>query len=215
VRVPDELGEWWERGLRIIGPAWAGTRFCGGTHEPGPLTRDGYALLDAMAEIGFTLDLSHMDREAALQALDHYPGPVIASHANPLAMLKGSDSNRHLGDDVIDAIFERDGVIGVVPYNSFLKAGWSEKDGRDAVSMQLILDHVDYYCQRAGDAHHVGIGSDFDGGFGLQRVPAGIDSIAELQKLAPILAWKGYNSSEIAAVLGGNWLEYLRRALPR
>jgi membrane dipeptidase len=168
-----------------------------------------------MAEIGFTLDLSHMDREAALQALDHYPGPVIASHANPLAMLKGSGSNRHLGDDVIDAIFERDGVIGVVPYNSFLKVGWSEKDGREAVSMQLIFDHIDYYCQRAGDARHVGIGSDFDGGFGLQRVPAGIDSIAELQKLAPILEWKGYNSSEIAAVLGGNWLEYLRRALPR
>ena len=214
VRAPDELGEWWKLGLRIIGPAWAGTRFCGGTREPGPLTREGYALLDAMSEIGFTLDLSHMDRQAALQAIDYYPGPLIASHANPLAMLKGSDSNRHLGDDVIDGIFERDGVAGVVPHNPFLKSGWSEKDGRQAVSMQLICDAIDYYCQRAGDARHVGIGSDFDGGFGLQRIPAGMNSIAELQKLAPILEQRGYNSDDIAAVLGGNWLQFLRRALP-
>jgi len=215
VRAPAELGEWWELGLRIIGPAWAGTRFCGGTHEPGPLTRDGHALLDVMAEIGFTLDLSHMDREAALQALDRYPGPLIASHANPLALLKSSHSNRHLSDEVIDAIFERDGVVGVVPYNPFLKAGWSEKDGRAAVSLQNILDAIDYYCQRAGDALHVGIGSDFDGGFGLQRVPAGIDSIAELQKLAPILEQRGYNPSDQAAIFGGNWIRHLRRALPR
>jgi len=215
VRALDELDEWWERGLRIIGPAWAGTRFCGGTGEPGPLTREGHALLDAMAGIGFTLDLSHMHHEAALQALDRYPGPVIASHANPLRLLKSSESNRHLSDELIDGIFERDGVIGVVPYNPFLKAGWSEKDGRQAVSLQLILDHIDYYCQRAGDARSVGIGSDFDGGFGVQRVPAGIDSIADLQKLAPILSdQRGYNSAEIAAVFGGNWIEYLRRALP-
>lgn len=214
VRAPEELGEWWHLGLRIIGPAWAGTRFCGGTREPGPLTRDGYALLDVMAEIGFTLDLSHMDREAALQALDHYPGSVIASHANPLAMLKGSNSNRHLSDEVIDGVFGRDGVIGVVPHNPFLKLDWAEKDGRQAVSMQLILDHIDYYCQRAGDARHVGIGSDFDGGFGLQRAPAGIDSIAELQKLVPILERRGYSSADIAAVFGGNWIQYLRRALP-
>jgi len=35
-----ELEEWWDMGLRFIGPAWAGTRFCGGTKEPGPLTPD-------------------------------------------------------------------------------------------------------------------------------------------------------------------------------
>ena len=80
--------------------------------------------------------------------------------------------------------------------------------------MQLILDHIDYCCQRAGDARHVGFGSDFDGGFGLQRIPDGIDSIADLQKLAPILEGRGYNSDDIAAIFGGNWLAYLRRALP-
>ncbi len=214
IRDPDELGEWWDFGLRIIGPAWAGTRFCGGTRDPGPLTRDGQALLEGMADIGFSLDLSHMDRQAALQALDSYPGVILASHANALAMLAGSESNRHLTDEVIDGIFERDGVIGVVPFNTFLKPGWTLKDGRQDVPMQLIADHIDYYCQRAGNARHVGIGSDFDGGFGLQQVPAGIESIADLQKLAPILEERGYSPDDVAAVFGGNWIDILHRALP-
>lgn len=214
VRAPEELAEWWQLGLRIIGPAWAGTRFCGGTREPGPLTRDGQALLDAMSEMGFILDLSHMDRQAALQALDRYEGSLIASHANPLGMLAGSTSNRHLSDEVIAGIFERNGVIGIVPYNAFLKTGWTIKDGRESVPMQVIADHIDYYCQRAGDARHVGFGSDFDGGLGLQQVPAGIDSLADLQKLAPILAARGYHSDDIAAIFGGNWIETLKRALP-
>ena len=38
IRSPHELAEWWEMGLRLIGLAWAGTRYCGGTSEPGPLT---------------------------------------------------------------------------------------------------------------------------------------------------------------------------------
>ena len=109
---PDDLAEWWELGLRIIGPAWSGTRFCGGTHEPGALTKEGYALLEAMSDLGFTLDLSHMDRQAALQALDYYEGPIIASHANPLRMLKGSESNRHLSDDVIDGILRAMVLLG-------------------------------------------------------------------------------------------------------
>ncbi len=214
VRAPDELAEWWERGLRIIGPAWVGTRYGGGTDEPGPLTKDGYALLNVMGELGFTLDISHFDRQAALQAIGHYPGPIIASHANPLKLLKSSGSNRHLSDDVIDGLFERNGVVGVIPYNPFLKPSWVERDGRQAVSLESILDQIDYYCQRAGDARHVGFGSDFDGGFGLQRVPAEIDSIADLQKIAPILEGRGYNSEDIAAIFGGNWLTTLRGALP-
>ena len=214
VREPAELEEWWGLGVRIIGPAWAGTRFCGGTREPGPLTSEGHALLEAMAALGFTLDISHMDERAALQALDSYPGAVIASHANVLALLKGLDTNRHLSDRVIRSLIERGGVIGVVPNNPFLQAGWKRGDRREEVSLDTMAAHIDYICQIAGDARHVGIGSDFDGGFGLQSVPAEIDTIADLQKLVPQLTRRGYNETEVAAILGENWLSLLRQTLP-
>ncbi len=214
VRDPSELEDWRRRGVRLIGPAWRGTRFCGGTREPGPLTPEGYALLEGMADIGFTLDLSHMDVKAALQSLDFYPGDIVATHANAAALLKDDESNRPLPDTVIRRLIERDGVIGVIPFNSFLMPGWKRGDDRRAVTLRHLVAHIDYICQMAGDARHVGIGTDFDGGFGLQSVPAEIDTIADIQKLALLLAEKGYSDPDIAAILGGNWRSLLERTLP-
>jgi membrane dipeptidase len=214
VRDPSELAEWWEGGVRIVGPAWAGTRFCGGTRDPGPLTDDGYALLNAMADLGFTLDLSHMDPLSARQALDFYPGPIIASHANAAALLHGYEGNRLLPEDVVRAILERDGIIGVVPFCAFLATDWRSGDQRDGITLETLAAHIDYICQMAGDARHVGLGSDFDGGFGVDAAPVGVETIADLQKLVPILLTEGYNEDEVAAFMGGNWLRHLQACLP-
>jgi membrane dipeptidase len=214
VRQPGELEEWWERGLRIIGPAWKGTRFCGGTNEPGPLTSEGFALLERMADFGFGLDLSHMDEQSVLQALDFYPGEIIASHAPPASLLPENTTNRFLSDRVVQGILERDGVIGLGALNGFLKIGWRNSGSREDVHIDLLVAQIDYICQMAGDAGHAGLGSDFDGGYGLQSVPIEFDTIADLQKLVPLLANKGYSDEDIEAVLGKNWLRRLQRILP-
>ncbi len=214
IRSMDELAEWWQRGVRIIGPAWMSTRFCGGTREPGPLTTEGRQLLDAMAQHGYTLDLSHMAWEAALEALDRYEGPLIASHSNPLKMVKNGHSNRFLTDEIVDGIIERGGVIGIVPFNRFLIQSWKNSDPREECPLDYVAAHIDYICQRAGSARHVGLGTDFDGGFGLQHIPPELDTIADLQKLTPLLTARGYTPKDIAAILGGNWLDHLRRTLP-
>lgn len=215
VRTPEELEQWWDAGLRQIGLAWAGTRFCGGTREPGPLTDDGLAMLEAMASFGFTLDLSHMDALSARQALDMYDGPVMVSHANAAALLQGYDGNRLLPDDVINGVIERNGVIGVVPFCAFLKSGWKKGDSRDEITLNTLASHVDHICQMAGDARHVGLGTDFDGGFGLDAVPVEIDSIADVQKLGPVLQSKGYSDEDVEAILGMNWIRHLRSDLPK
>ncbi|HEY5574985.1 MAG TPA: membrane dipeptidase [Anaerolineales bacterium] len=214
VRDPGELVEWWERGVRIIGPAWAGNRFCGGTREPGPLTPEGYALLDGMSDLDLILDTSHMDEEAVLQATDYYPGPIIASHSNAAALLKRVESNRFFSDRQIQGLIERDGIIGIVPYNRFLDYQWTPKDGRHAITLHHVVAQIDYICQMAGDARHVGLGTDFDGGFGVQYTPAEVDTIADLQKLIPLLEQRGYTVDDVAAILGENWLSLLRRTLP-
>lgn len=214
IRTPDELDFWWARGLRIIGLAWMATRYSGGTRSPGPLTTAGRNLLKAMAAYPFVLDISHMDPLAARQALDVYEGPVIASHANPLGMLPGSNSNRHLPDDVIRSLIERDAVIGTVIFNLFLHPEWRRGDRRDGITLETVANHMDYICQMAGSARHVGIGSDFDGGYGVQSVPADVDTIADLQKLADVLARRGYSEQDIAQILGENWLRVLQSALP-
>ncbi len=216
IRSPRELSEWYDMGLRLIGLAWAGTRYCGGTSEPGPLTPDGRELLAAMTDYNFVLDLSHMDEAAALESLERYEGPVMATHSNCAALMKGSDTNRHLPDRVIEGLIERDGVIGLLPLNSFLKVGWLRKSGsrREEVPLDILIAHMDHVCQIAGDSLHAGIGSDFDGGFGLQSIPPELDSIADLQVISSGLKARGYNESDVENILGGNWLRFLRRNLP-
>jgi len=216
IRSPHELPEWWELGLRMIGLAWAGTRYCGGTGEPGPLTSEGRELISAMADFNFILDLSHMDEAAAYESLDRYEGPVMASHANCASVVRNPDTNRHLPDDVIHGLIERDAVIGVVPFNTFLKAGWKRASGsrREEVSLDALIAHIDHICQLAGDSLHAGIGSDFDGGFGWQSIPHELDSIADLPLIGTKLMERGYTEADAENVLGGNWLRFLKRNLP-
>ncbi|MBI5964892.1 MAG: membrane dipeptidase [Chloroflexi bacterium] len=215
IRHPSELEEWYELGIRLIGPAWVGTRYSGGWREPGPLTKDGRALLSAMADYNFTLDLSHMDEPAAIEALDIYRGSIVGTHGNCLSLLPNSNSNRHFSDRIIEGIIERDGMVGIVPFNSYLKAGWSSsKNIRADVPLSLVADHIDHVCQIAGDALHVGIGSDFDGGFGVQSVPPEIDTVADLQNLVSLLQARGYSETDIANIFSGNWLARLQRNLP-
>jgi membrane dipeptidase len=215
VQEPQELDEWFATDVRIIGPAWSGTRYCGGTREPGPLTPDGRRLLQVMDDLGMMLDLSHMAEQAYYEALDCFSGTIIASHSNARVLLDGSPiPDRHLSDAMIRRLVEHDGVIGVVPYNRFLKGGWLPEDGRAVVTLEHVIRQIDHICQLAGDALHTGLGSDFDGGFGLNQLPAGLDSIADLRSIGESLARSGYQPADVDAVLSGNWLRILRRGLP-
>lgn len=215
IRHISELDMWYERGVRLIGPAWVGTRYCGGWREPGPLTDDGRKLLAAMTDFNFTLDLSHMDERAAIEALDIYDGPIVATHANCAALMPNSNTNRHLSDRIIEGIIERDGVVGIVPFNTYLKVGWvTGKNPREEVPLDYVANHIDHVCQLAGDSLHVGIGSDFDGGFGLQSVPPEIDTVADLQNLVSLLQTRGYSEADVTNILGSNWLARLKQNLP-
>jgi membrane dipeptidase len=156
-----------------------------------------------------------MDELAARQALDDFPGAIIASHANSAALLTNYTSNRMLTDGVIKKIIQRNGVIGVIPILPFLKNGWIPADGRDGLTLESIFAaQIDHICQLAGDAQHVGIGTDYDGGFGVESAPADVDTIADLQKLEPILSARGYKKNDIGAIMGKNWLRFLRENLP-
>ena len=210
----SELEAYWDKGLRAIGPVWAGGRWCGGTIEPGGFTPEGYALLETMAGLGYVLDISHMNTESACRALDVYEGTVIASHANPRALLKDPPDERHLTDDAIRGLVERGGVMGIVPFNQFIDCAWKEGDDRSRVRLSHVAAMIDHVCQLAGDPSHVALGSDFDGGFGWPSIPLEMDTIADLQKLSPELASRGYSTPDIEAIFHGNWRRILENSLP-
>lgn len=209
---PRQFEEWYERGVRIVGPAWEGTRYCGGTGQPGGLTAVGRELLEVMASFNAILDLSHMAEQSFLESLDLYEGILIASHSNPRRF---RNTDRHLSDTMIRRLAERDGVIGVVLYNRFLSEGWEKGDPKTTVPLAVVLDAIDHICQLTGSPAHVGIGSDFDGGFGADSTPEGLDTVVDLWSIGGGLRARGYSDEDVAAILGGNMLRKLRQALPR
>lgn len=210
IREPAEAELWYERGLRLIGLAWDDTRYSTGAWRGvGGLTKEGRQLLEIMADLGFILDLTHMAEEATLQALDSYEGVIVATHSNARSLVPGQ---RQLSDYQIKRIAERDGVIGVVLFNGFLKEGYTTGDPKSTVTAENIVAHVDHICQCVGDAAHVGIGSDFDGGFGFEASPEGIETHSDLGLLSLVLKEYGYSEDDVAGIMGGNWLSVVRHA---
>jgi membrane dipeptidase len=210
----EELEEWWQLGARILGPVWAGTRFCGGTLEGQAFTSEGRELLHALAEIGYILDVAHMNDLSAAAALDEYEGTVISSHANCRWLLKNPPNQRHLSRDNVHRMVERGGVIGVMPYARFLRTDWDAHDPSRHVTLEDLANHIDAICQIAGNCDHAAIGTDFDGGFGWPCVPDDVNSIGDMQKLAPILQKRGYTTEQLEAIFHGNWERILYQALP-
>lgn len=215
IREPRSFYEWYERGVRSVGIAWGETRYSGGTpykgRGNGPLTDLGRELLDQMANLNAILDLSHISAAAFPQALDRYEGQVICSHSNPRTF---RDTERHLTDDMIRRLADHNGVIGLVPYNNFLRSDYKPGEPRALTPLTRYIDVIDYVCQLTGSAAHVGIGSDYDGGFGLGQIPEGLESIADLPQIVPLLRERGYSESDIQDIAGGNFLRILRATLP-
>ncbi|MCC7145909.1 MAG: membrane dipeptidase [Phycisphaeraceae bacterium] len=218
--VPEQVHEWFACGLRCLSLAHFGhSAYAAGTPSPdpqspekdGPLTAAGRLLLAEMEKLPMALDLTHLGDTSFFEAIDSFRGPVCATHCNTRTL---APSVRQLSDEQIKLILERGGVIGAVLYNGMIRGTADQPLPREAISLRDLADHIDHICQLAGSSSHVGIGSDMDGGFGLEKVPRDVDTIADLQKIGPILAGRGYSDSDLDAIFHGNWIKFWGRVLP-
>lgn len=209
----DYLGTAYENGLRALGPAHYGPgRYAYGTDSSAPLSQLGKDLLRKMDELGIILDATHLCDLAFWDALDHFQGPVWASHNNCRALV---DHNRQFSDEMIKALIARGAVIGGVFDAWMLSPGWIRGESTPKernVTLATLIDHLDHICQLAGNANHIGIGSDLDGAFGKEQCPSDLESIADLQKIPDLLRARGYSEEDVQKVMHGNWLRFLKKA---
>ena len=201
-------------GLIALGPVHYGPGIYGhGTDDEGPLTPKGRDLLKEMERLGIILDVTHLCDESFWDALDRYSGPVWASHHNCRAL---ANWNRQLADDQIRALVDRGAVIGMAFDAIMMVHGWTHKRSMPqdfGLRMVRICEHIDHICQIAGNAKHVGMGTDLDGGYGTEQTPMDLDSIADLTSLAQPLASRGYSTEDIDGIFSGNFLRFLREHL--
>lgn len=209
----DYLERAYEYGLRALGPAHYGIgRYAFGHDTVGKLPDSGRELIRKMDELGIILDVTHLSDDCFFEALDLYGGTVWASHSNCRALV---DDPRQFSDEQIKLLIERGAVLGSVFDAWMMRPGWERGVSTPesvGVKLEYILDHIDHVCQLAGNASHVGIGSDLDGGFGLEQCPMDMNSIADLQRLDAMLAARGFSEAEIAGFFHGNFLRLVREA---
>ena len=123
---------------------------------------------------------------------------------------------RQLDDEQIRALVARDAVIGVVLDGWMLVPGWERgQTTPQSVGLRLeaVLNHIDHICQIAGNARHVGLGSDLDGGFGREQTPMDVETVADLQRIPESLMSLGHSAKDAEDFAHGNFLRFLRRAL--
>lgn len=207
------LEQAWQYGLRAVGPAHYGPgRYANGTDATGKMGSVGLDLLKEMERLNIILDATHLCDDAFWQALDHFGGPIWASHNNVRALVP---HNRQFSDEMIKALIERGSVIGGALDAWMMVPGWVRGQSLPeemGCRLDVIVNHLDHICQLAGNALHVGIGSDLDGAFGREQCPYDLESIADLQKLPHLLAKRGFSVEDIANIMHGNWLRFLRQA---
>jgi membrane dipeptidase len=205
----------WQAGLRAVGPAHYGPgTYAQGTDATGGLGPRGRELLAHMERLGIILDATHLCDDSFREAMDLFGGRVWASHSNCRALVP---HNRQFSDDQIRRLVDRGAVIGVALDAWMLVPGWQRGRTMPAeagVTLSTVVDHIDHICQVAGNASHVGIGSDLDGAFGTEQTAADLDTIADLARLPGLLAARGYTPADVAAIASGNFVRFLRDALP-
>ncbi len=203
----------YESGLRAIGPAHYGPgTYAPGTGESGPLGTTGPDLLREMERLDIILDVTHLSDESLDQAMDIFNGTVWASHCNCRKLVPGE---RQLSDEQLKRVIEREGVIGAAFDAWMLIPNWQRgvtTPQSSGVILSHVVDNIDHVCQLAGNTKHACIGTDLDGGFGLEQSPGDMNSIADLQKIPPMLSKRGYAEEDIANIMGNNAIEMLRRA---
>jgi membrane dipeptidase len=211
---PSQVQQWWNLGLRAVGPVHYGRGHYGyGTHVVGPLSPDAPAHLKEFERVGMILDVTHLCDQSMDEALALFGGRVLASHHNCRALVPG---DRQLADDQIKRLVKRGAVIGAALDAWMLyPPGWIRGQTKpEVVPLTNVADHIDHVCQLAGSVKHSAIGSDLDGGFGFEQTPRDLNKISDLQKLAGILSERNYKDADIDLIFHGNWLRFFREALP-
>jgi membrane dipeptidase len=158
---------------------------------------------DAVAEmnrLGILVDVSHVSRQAMLQAVAESRVPVVATHSCAAALC---DHPRNLDDFQLDTLRDTGGLVQITAMPPFLRA----RGRSDTVGVSDFVDHIDYVVRRIGIAH-CGISSDFDGGGAI----TGWRHAGESGNMTAELVRRGYDENEIAALWGGNFLRLMKKA---
>ena len=157
------------------------------------LTAFGLDVVKEMNKLGMVIDVAHASSDTLSGILAASQHPVICSHTGAYALRTNA---RHLENKDMTAIAKKGGVIGV----------WPLLRRRD--NFQTYLRELDYVKNLVG-ADHVGIGTDL---FGIASETA-IPTHKEFALIPAGLLSRGYPETDVAKIVGGNFMRVFREVV--
>ena len=170
----------------------------------------GKILIPEMNKVGIMVDISHVSDAAFFQAIDISDTPVIASQSSLRHFTP--EWERNVSDSMMEALAKKGGVLQVNFGTAFLTNINDKSKGYDPstyihAEVSDVVDHIDRVVELVG-IDHVGIGSDYDG-VG-DTLPNGLKDVSTYPNLIAELQNRGYSTSDIQKILGGNFARVWR-----
>jgi len=229
----DRLAQLKKNGVMTVQLTYNNRNLCGdGSLEPANagLSKLGRATIERIEAEKLLLDLSHGGARTMAEAAAHAKRPLVISHTAARAL---TEHPRNTADETIRAVADKGGVVGVY-FMPFLTLD-SHPKGAD------LIRHIEHVATVAGE-DHVGIGTDNgvlpqtineqtrkqNREWALARIKAGIaapgegpdvfpivadyNSVDRYRRLADDLAHRGWSTTRLEKLFGGNFLRVYREA---
>jgi membrane dipeptidase len=162
---------------------------------PPGLTKFGARVVRRCEELGVLVDVTHCSDRSFADVAGLARRPLLATHTG---FRRFAPLERNLSDEQLKLIARTGGMVGVISWRDLL----------GGPSLEAMIDSIVHAALVAG-AGHVGIGTDFDGWV---YSAEGIRDARDYPAVTATLAQRGFSESEIAGVLGGNYLRVLGEA---
>ena len=200
---------------------------CYEAEDPG-ITRMGRQVIAEMNRVGLVVDMSHSAERSTIEAIEISERPIAITHANPAFW---HPALRNKSDAVLKALGESGGMLGLSLYPHHLKDGsdctldsfcamvarTAEFMGLEHIGLgsDLCQDQPDSVVEwmrvgRWSKEMDYGEGSKSQAGFPPQ--PPWFRDNRDFGKIAEGLRGAGFAESEVARIMGLNWLEFFERS---
>lgn len=151
--------------------------------------------LAEMARLGIACDLAHANERTFWETLEYTEGPVCYTHGNCYSLCPHT---RNCTDEMLKALADKDGVIGICFYGAFVSDSDPNLDG--------LVEHYLHALEIMGE-DHVGVGTDFDG-IGEHQTPV-IPDPAALPELWRALDARGVSAEVMQKISRDNFLRMI------
>ncbi|HSR68897.1 MAG TPA: dipeptidase [Acidobacteriota bacterium] len=199
----------------------------------------GKTVVEEMNRLGVMVDVSHISDDAFYQVMEISRAPVIASHSSCRHFTP--DWERNMGDEMIEKLAEKGGVIQINFGSAFLRAEFLQAARKRDMAISNYLDEneldrddpkavewIAQYDEREGVpkthvtdvADHIDHVRDLVGiehvGLGsdfdgVSSLPVGLEDASQLPNLFAELLKRGYSEDDLRKIASENTLRVWRQ----